>query len=272
VSERDVPPGLDALAALVRCPRCRDALRLSIGEKAVCPGCGDVFPWTGRTWRLVPSTFEPSGALWEAWDQVQANGLVSYTQDPTRNLAVGPRADCQAFGRFCALRGRVLDVGCGPQAWPAYFDEAEPDTLFVGVDPLVGDEPARYWKLEALGEFLPFGAGVFDRVLFSTSLDHFVDAAAPLAEAARVCAADGAICVWLGEKSPAAPKPAVSPAWYASLRRPELSDDVFHIKRLRRDEFEAIRRRVGLTVVAEQVQRVDDWRTNYFLRLRVTAP
>jgi SAM-dependent methyltransferase len=272
VNASELPPGLEALAALVRCPRCREALPLIAGEKAVCPGCGDVFPWTGRTWRLVPSTFEPRGALWEAWDQVQANGLVSYTEDPTRNLAVGPRPDCRAFGRFCSLRGRVLDVGCGPQPWPAYFDEAAPDAFLLGVDPLVGDEPAGYWKLEALGEFLPFAAGVFDRVLFSTSLDHFVDPAAPLAEAARVCAPQGAICVWLGEKRPDAPKPTVSPAWYASLRKPEHSDDVFHIKRLRRAEFEQIRRRVGLVVEAEEVQRVDAWRTNYFLRLRVAAP
>ena len=163
--------------------------------------------------------------MWETWEQLQSNGLASYEADPESNLGVGERQDCISFSRFAELRGLVLAVGCGPQAWPSYLEVHERGTRFVGVDPLEGEREASYTQLRALAEHLPFADGSFDRVLFATTLDHFVDPVAALLEAKRVLGPDGRIAVWLGHKRPDAPALESSPEWYRRLEVPDGADD-----------------------------------------------
>jgi len=236
-----------------------------------CPACGAEFSRARYSFDFTPPRrFREGSAIWDAWDRVQANGLTTYAADPDRNLSVGQRDDCSAFRDFCACAGLVLDVGCGPQAWPAYFSRSSGVT-YVGIDPLADEGPAEFLKFIGLGEFLPFGERTFDHVLFSTTLDHFVDPAEALVEAARVLKPAGEIDVWLGEKDASAPKPAVSPAWYQRMTRPELADDLFHIKRMSDVDFRALAGRTRLIIADHERHQIDRYRANYFYRLRMSS-
>src|SRR5262245_85816 len=162
--------GTEELDRIAACPRCRASLAVRPGEDAECGGCGAVYARLPSGWDLTPPRDMWSSAMWSTWEGIQANGSVGYREDPDRNIAVGEREDAAAFARFCRLAGLVLDVGCGPQPWPAYFRDHAPGTRFVGVDPLVGEVAADYTQLRALAEYLPFADGVFDQVLFATTL------------------------------------------------------------------------------------------------------
>ena len=259
---------IEDVADLFACPLCAGRLPLVMSQGASCTRCNQDFRWLGRTWDLVPPQCRESSQLWSVWDQLQANGLVSYREDPEHNLAVGDRADCRAFGEFCAFDGLVLDVGCGPQSWPAYFSSYTATTRFVGVDPLVEQSSPRYLQLRAVAEHLPFRTGAFDHVIFATSLDHFVDPIRALVEARRTCRPGGEISLWIGEKRPGAPAVrGESPEWYRQLRRPEGSEDVFHVKRLGLADVMRFVEKAELSTRDHEVRRVDEFRTNHFFRL-----
>lgn len=261
--ERLVEEFADAIA----CAVCRERLELAGSQEAVCGHCKESYRWLGHTWDLMPRNCRESSALWAVWDQLQMNGLVSYREDPEHNLAVGERPDCREFSDFCGFDGRVLDVGCGPQPWPAYFRGHTARTRFAGVDPLIERSSARYLQFRAVAEYLPFRSEVFDHVVFATSLDHFVEPVRALGEARRTCRADGQINLWVGEKRADAPRRSESPGWYRRLERPPGSDDLFHIKRLDVDDVERLVQEAGLHTRAHEVRRVDEFRLNHFFRL-----
>jgi SAM-dependent methyltransferase len=263
-------PDASVDARLLACPDCAGTLVALDGGDLRCEGCGRAFARLASGWDLTPSRERWSSETWRSWEALQANGVVSYREDPERNIAVGEREDASAFARFSGLRGLVLDIGCGPQAWPAYFDEYEEGTRFVGVDPLVGETEAGYTQLRALAEYLPLRSESFDRVLFATTLDHFVSPEAALAEAVRVVKSDGTIVAWVGHKDAAAPPPPESPDWYRRLERPAGAQDVFHVKRLDPDESEELFAKAGLTVLEREDLPVDEYRSNHFFRLART--
>ena len=255
------------LNSIIACPSCRASLALPTAGAAVCQDCGAVFPRLASTWDLTPPTSRRRSEAWHTWEQVQANGVVAYEAEPERNLGVGDREDYDRFRRFASLGGLVLDVGCGPQSLPTHFSPPPRGTRFVGIDPLVGDREADYTQVRGLAEYLPFRDGIFERVLFVTTLDHFVDVSRALEEARRVLIRGGRIVVWLGHKRADTPKPATSPAWYQALEQPQGADDLFHIERM--DAADALGRfdEARLRVVAEDSIRVDAYRTNHFFSL-----
>jgi SAM-dependent methyltransferase len=257
------------LNEIIVCPNCKEPLALRESADAVCDNCSETYRWTAKNWHLIPSSWKASSDLWTAWEQLQENGLISYTQDPENNLGVGKRQNYLDFGRFSRFDGLVLDVGCGPQSWPTHFTDHSEKTRFVGVDPLIGETSPDYTQLRALGEYLPFPDKVFDHVVFATSLDHFIDPVPVLIEASRVCRDDGEVNIWIGEKRPGAPKPAVSPSWYANLKQPSEAEDRFHLKRLSLRDMLGLIERSGLLVSDEEIHQVDEFRTNYFYRLKV---
>lgn len=274
ISGNRMPDALEGFSRLVgtftdsiACPRCKRRLPLVVAADSHCEGCGQQFPWIGRTWDLVLSAPLSSSPRWSAWDRLQANGLASYREDPEHNLAVGDREDCRQFSEFCRFDGRVLDVGCGPQPWPAYFRGHSGRTRFVGVDPLIEMPSPDYLQLRALAEHLPFRAATFDHVVLATSLDHFVDPVQALREARRVCRKRGVIALWVGEKRPGAARPAVSPEWYVRLERPPGAEDVFHLKRLDLADVEALVAKADLRILAHEARPVDEYRVNHFYRL-----
>jgi SAM-dependent methyltransferase len=259
----------DDINAIIACPTCKHPIRLVEGEDVACRRCQERYRWISGTWDTIPSSYTSSSNLWPAWEQLQANGLVSYRHDPENNLAVGDRNDCVEFSRFCRFDGLVLDVGCGPQRWPAYFRFRSDRTRFVGVDPLIQGSGADYLQLRALSEFLPFRDHVFDHAVFATSLDHFLHPAGALLEARRVCRLGGEIDIWNGEKQSDAPRSALTHEWYASLKTPEGAEDVFHFRRLHSSELKTLFSEVSLSVIEEQIYRVDEFRRSCFYRLKI---
>ncbi|MBK8125693.1 MAG: methyltransferase domain-containing protein [Elusimicrobia bacterium] len=152
------------------------------------------------------------GDTYAMWEQLQENGEVSYREDPEHNLGVGARADHLAFADFCGFHGNVLDVGVGPQKEPTHLQRArDKSAFFVGIDPLAGEQPRNFAFVRGLAEHLPFRDGVFDQVLFVTSLDHMLDPVGALREARRVTKPEGRVFLWMGEKNPARPSPPAAP-------------------------------------------------------------
>jgi SAM-dependent methyltransferase len=225
-------------------------------------------------WNFMPS-FEGlfPKELWETWEHLQANGQVSYEQDPAHNLGVGPRQDFSSFADFCELHGLVLDVGCGPQHCPSHLAYTQHrGHRFVGIDPLAGEQPRSFSFVQGLAEYLPFRDHLFDQVLFVTSMDHFLNPTSALIEAKRVLKPEGEICVWIGEKDKNVPKPADSPEWYQNLKVPKLADDPFHFKRFSLSEFMGYVEAAGLHVLKKATHDVDPWRRNCFFKLHPKFP
>ena len=220
-------------------------------------------------WDFTPAGLEtPDDDTWRTWQHLQRNGVASYENDTAHNLGVGKRKDYLEFAEFCNFHGTILDVGVGPQACPTHIASTEDGELqFVGIDPLVGTQPRAFAFVRGLGEYLPFRDGLFDQVLFVTTLDHFVDPRAALEEAGRTLKPDGEIVVWLGYKEQGAPAPVVSPAWYTDLRVPQGAEDIFHFKRLTPGDAEEFYFDSDLQVTEREARPIDQWRTNFFYRL-----
>lgn len=240
------------------------------GNIAICSSGKYVRNEAFGYWDFIPPEYgELMGGHDDTWHQLQNNGVVSYENDPEHNLGVGERNDYRQFGEFCMYHGAVLDIGCGPQTSLAHYEPFRSDEVdFVGIDPLEGQQPREFAFIKGLGEYLPFIDNIFDQVLFVTSLDHFIDPVNPLKEAKRVLKQDGEILIWIGEKSPGAPKPNTSPEWYASLVKPVGADDVFHYKRFTSEDLENMLVGLGLKIEEKKELQVDEWRKNLFYRIR----
>jgi SAM-dependent methyltransferase len=265
-----IPGGDDPIARILACPACgADLFPVDAAAPIVC-GCGATYPKEGGAWNFLPAVPDRSFPMWECWNRVQENGLASYVSDPENNLSVSRNRYSDAFSKFCGFHGLVLDVGCGPQPLPSYFDLSR-EAVYVGIDPLPGNEAPLFHKLRGLAERLPFRSGVFDQVIFATTLDHLMDPRKGLADAARVLDREGEIDVWLGEKHPDARGPVVSPEWYLRLTKPDLAEDLFHIRRIGDAGFRAMALDAGLDVVRTEVHAVDRWRTNFFYCLKIAA-
>jgi len=260
---------LEEINRIIACPNCKAPIALVDRCDAACISCGEEYAWIAEeTWEFLPSTYTESSELWATWQRLQDNGVVSYEEDPDHNLGVGDRPDCLAFSRFCSFDGMVLDVGCGPQDWPSYFEYRTPRTRFVGIDPLIRRSSSLYRQFRGLGEHLPFRDAVFKHVVFATTLDHFIEPVIGLREAHRVCQADGEIAIWIGEKKKEAPSQVESPGWYRALRKPDQAEDMFHLRRLCPDAVDRAIADANLVISEKDEQAIDAFRKNHFYRVR----
>jgi SAM-dependent methyltransferase len=187
------------LTDILACPACHGRL-----DGVKCTACGRSYGSLDGVLDLTPVPPPDDEVLerWNLWEALQANGESAYEIDPPNNLSVGEREDVRAFARFAQLEGRVLDVGCGPQVLPSYAPRQ--DGEFVGIDPLLGEQPRRFAFVKGIAEYLPFTDAAFDRVLFATSIDHVLSPRRAVAEAARVTKPGGTVVVWVSE--PVAPR------------------------------------------------------------------
>ncbi len=224
----------------------------------------------GGCWRFIPETLEELNTrLWTTWKELQRNGEMSYLNDPEHNLGIGPRQDFLDFADFCNFNGSILDVGCGPQKKPTHMKYCgNENAFFVGIDPLIGEQPREFAFVQGLAEYLPLRENIFDQVLFVTTLDHFIDPKLPLLEALRVMKKDGGIFVWLGEKDKNAPTMGEKPEWYQKLTIPEGAEDQFHYKRINNMDFIHIIKEIGLDISFKKTIEIDNFRRNNFYCLR----
>jgi SAM-dependent methyltransferase len=270
---------------LIACPVCHAALEPS-HSGALCPDCGrDYHGGHGIDLTPVPPPDPEVMARWALWEKLQANFSAAAAAVPEHSLSVTVRPDADAFASFCGFAGTVLDVGCGTQPLPTY---AEVDSCrFVGIDPLPGSDERGFEFVQGLGEFLPFRTGVFDQVLFATSLDHMLVPRRALADARRVLRPGGAVNVWFGEIDRPAPPEAVpararrlarardlagglvsglraetppeaeetEPAYIAALEQPEGAIDKFHVAHPGVQDIERWFDEVGLDLGS--IERVD---------------
>ncbi len=224
---------------------------------------------TGNFWNFIPKNLKIfDNDRWASWNILQENGVTTYANDASKNLGVGPRKDFLDFAEFCNFYGLVLDIGVGPQRCPTHIEyNKKEDVFFIGIDPLIGDQPRDFAFVKALGEYLPFRNELFDQVIFVTSLDHFIDPVVALKEARRVMKKNGEMCIWLGEKDKNTPKPTVSPEWYQKLEIPQGAEDPFHFKRFTIEEFKSYLTLAGLAIKESKIIEVDKWRKNCFYKL-----
>lgn len=121
-----------------------------------------------------------------------------YKHDAVNNCSVEGHGTAPAFGVFLQsyLRGRVLDVGCGPQAKAVYL-VGYPDAQISGIDPLESfGDPHSFEFAQGVAEELPWADGTFDVVITGTSLDHVLDVKRVLGEIARVLRGGGVYVAW----------------------------------------------------------------------------
>ena len=249
-----MPPlvsGSELLQSFLACPVCHSAPLRQTEDDLHCDGCGRTFDSVRGVPDFRPRPLPDSeiAAHLPLWEEVERNGLVGYEVDPEHNLSVTDRAVTVAFERFARLNGLVLDVGCGPQPQPSYARRFE--GKLVGIDPLRGADRREFEFVQGLGEYLPFREGVFDRVLFATTLDHMLSPQRALLEARRVTRPGGEIVVWSGDERTKPEFTGDSATWYESLSVPAGAQDRFHVARLGRESVLDLLANARLEVVEE---------------------
>lgn len=129
------------------------------------------------------------------------NADISYILFEKSSIAVEGRKDVQNFKRFIEgnyRNGKVLDLGCGPLAWPDYL----PKTIYnpFGIDP----KPSKFQGsfLQSVAEDLPFKSDFFDCVICATSLDHMLDVEKAISEISRTLKPHGRFLIWCNKDLP----------------------------------------------------------------------
>ncbi len=89
-----------------------------------------------------------------------------------------------------AVRGRVLDIGCGTKPYQRLFPEA---VFYCGTETNRTFTPGSRADVTAFGEALPFRGGVFDAVLCTEVLEHVPEPAEFLREVNRIIAPGGVL-------------------------------------------------------------------------------
>jgi SAM-dependent methyltransferase len=138
--------------------------------------------------------------LFERWKQINfVANPIEFAERPAGSCSVGLGRVDGLFAGFIApyLSGRVLDLGCGPQAVPSYLS-GYPTALISGVDPLEPFDAHPFQFHRGFGEFLPWDDGTFDAVINATSLDHAFSLDLVTSEIVRVLRPGGLFLVWEG--------------------------------------------------------------------------
>jgi SAM-dependent methyltransferase len=141
--------------------------------------------------QLAPQAF----ALWR--QLLEVNGE-TYMGFPIHSCSVGGHPMATLFRFFLApyLRGRVLDIGCGPQPVPVYLEDHPVEALY-GIDPLGEADEHPFHFAKGLAELLPWVDRQFNTVVAATTLDHVLLLDKVFEEVVRVLSDDGIFVVWV---------------------------------------------------------------------------
>jgi SAM-dependent methyltransferase len=133
------------------------------------------------------------------WKKLFDRGAAEYRASPSVNLSVEGHAVADQFGRFILRhgRGRLLDIGCGPQSMPSYLI-GYPIRQIAACDPLPPESPHPFTFCQAVGEDLPWPDASFDTIVLGTSLDHAINPIDMLGEVARLLVPGGRALIWVG--------------------------------------------------------------------------
>lgn len=149
-----------------------------------------------------------SSAAFEAWQQAFEENRSEYTSPELRasSLSVASNPGAEGFAVWVRtwLHGRVLDIGCGPQAVPVYL-ETHPPERCAGIDPLPPFDRHPFVFREAFCESIPWPDDSFEVVTCATSLDHVFDLDRSLDEICRVLVPGGVFLLWVAFIDGAAP-------------------------------------------------------------------
>ena len=144
-----------------------------------------------RLEKVVPNAYR-------IWRELLDVNAVAFDGFPTDSCSVEGHQYADSFRGFLTpyLRGRVLDIGCGPQPVPCYL-ESYPNDQIWGVDPLSRSEDHPFHFFRGLAEFLPWQNEQFDVAVISTSMDHVLLLDQSLDEVHRVLKPGGHFVVWV---------------------------------------------------------------------------
>lgn len=149
---------------------------------------------------VLDSMRSRSPAAFDVWQRAFEAGRVQYDSqvDRSSSLSVASNPGAEGFSLWVRpwLRGRVLDVGCGPQALPLYL-QGYPLDRCAGIDPLEPYERHPFLFRRAFCERIPWPECAFDAVICATSLDHVFDLDRSLREIRRVLAPEGVLLLWI---------------------------------------------------------------------------
>lgn len=136
--------------------------------------------------------------VYPKWKKCFDAGTKSYEGFPLDSCSVDGHEMALRFKAFIefglAGRGKILDVGCGPQPTPSYLEGINPDRI-TGLDPLPARHP--FESHPGFAEQMPWDDYTFDAVIAATSLDHVLDLPTALSEIVRVLRPGGMFLVWV---------------------------------------------------------------------------
>jgi SAM-dependent methyltransferase len=147
-----------------------------------------------RAAATLEQTFPRAFSLWKGLCEANES---AYLNAPTDHCSLEGHEAAEWFGYFILpyLRGRVLDVGCGPQQVPAYLG-FYPTEMICGLDPLPPCQSHPFDFVRGFAELMPWADHSFDVVCAATSLDHVLSPDVAFAEIARVLKPSGVALVW----------------------------------------------------------------------------
>lgn len=132
------------------------------------------------------------------WKNAFDAGELEYRKGLATSLSIEGNPGAEQFRHFLALHayGHVLDIGCGPQDFPSYFEGLDIERL-AGIDPLPRKTQPKFEFVQAFAERLPWPSEEFDTVTIATSLDHVLSLDMTLEEVKRALRPGGSLILWV---------------------------------------------------------------------------
>ena len=195
------------LLKILVCPICKTGpLRYeksSQAESLTCPECKKIYRIESGIPNMLPDGISSSllkDGSWKSWSKRLDNFILwrkrtwngSSEADELQTSAFALK---ERFVEFTALKNsskKIIDIGCGDGGIRAMLGECD----YYGIDPLLIEKHRYVFPIvKGIGEYLPFGDGVFDEVILSQVLDHCNSIDELITEIIRVTGKNGSVNV-----------------------------------------------------------------------------